>query len=186
MSSFTDTKGRDWSVAVNVGTMAAVKRETGVNLAEAIKPSSDVIETISTDPSVFFEILTVILKKQLDDKSVSVDEFAEGLDDEDVAIDAMKSLIEGIIDFFPKGRSLPLKKAFNRLWSATEKKATAQAAAAMSRLEELDVDAMADEILSQTMSSGSSTSSTSGDLSSSSQGSSESSRGTSLSGSSSG
>ena len=184
--SFTDTKGRDWRVAVNVGTMAAVKRETGMNLAEAIKPSSDVIETISSDPAVFFEVLTVILKRQLDEKSVSIDEFAEGLDDEDVAIEAMKSLIEGIIDFFPKDRSLPLKKAFNRLWSATEKKATAQAAAAMSRLEDLDVEAMADEILSQTTNSGSSTSSTSGSLSSSPQASSGSSLGTSLSESSSG
>ena len=104
--SFTDTKGRDWRVAVNVGTMAAVKRETGMNLAEAIKPSSDVIETISSDPAVFFEVLTVILKRQLDEKSVSIDEFAEGLDDEDVAIEAMKSLIEGIIDFFPKDEIL--------------------------------------------------------------------------------
>tara|TARA_R110000824_G_scaffold741_4_gene4603 strand:+ start:6654 stop:7211 length:558 start_codon:yes stop_codon:yes gene_type:complete len=184
--SFTDTKGRDWRVSINVGTMAAVKRETGMNLAEAIKPSSDVIETISSDPSVFFDVLTVILRRQLDEKSVSIDEFAEGLDDEDVAIEAMKSLIEGIIDFFPKDRSLPLKKAFNRLWSATEKKATAQAAAAMSRLEDLDVEAMADEILSQTMSSGSSTSSTSGSLSSLPQASSGSNPGASLSESSSG
>ncbi len=186
MSGFTDSKNRTWVVVVNVGTMAAVKRDTGLNLAEAIKPSSDVIETISSDPSAFFDVLTTILRRQLEEKSVSIDEFAEGLDDEDVAIDAMKSLIEGIIDFFPKDRSQPLKKAFNRLWSATEKKATAQSQAAMRRLDELDVETMSDEILSQTTISGNSTSSTSGSLSSSPQASSESNRGASLSGSSSG
>jgi len=173
MSGFTDSKGRDWSFRINVGVMAAVKDATGINLSEAIKPKSTVIEDITEDPSLFFGVLTSILKKQLREADVDLESFAEGLDDEDVTIGAMKSLIEAIIDFFPKDRSGPLKRAFNRLWSATEAKANTQAKVAIERIEGIDFDQMSSEIVekatgSPTKSSENSTSSTSGSSSSSS------------------
>lgn len=177
MSSFTDSKGRDWSIVVNVGTLAAVKRETGLNLADAINPSSTVIEDITSDPVKFFDALLSILSKQMTERGVDAEDFAEGLSDEDVAVSASKALIEGLLDFFPPERSRAMKRALGKLWSATQAKADTQAKAAIERLENLDFDAMAEEIVSR---------STSGGLSSSSPGSSGSSLGPSLSGSSSG
>jgi len=146
---FTDSQKREWTFAVNVGTMAAVKRETGVDLANTLRQNSTVVEDILGDVAVFFDVLTTLLKGQIKEAGITLEEFGEGLNNEDVVLEATKALIESILDFFPADRSGPMKKAFRKLWEVTERKAKAKAKAGLVKLDDLDFEAMADQAIKQ-------------------------------------
>ena len=166
MSSFKDTQGRNWTFECNVFTLARCKRETGIDLARAIEKGATVVDDITGDVSVFFAVLVSLLKEQMEKVGADDESLGRAINDEDVVIEATQALVRAVIDFFPKSRSATLRKAFDRLWNLTKDKADKEADVAIRKIESMDWDEMATNIVgkaTETETSGSSIPSSSAD-----------------------
>lgn len=140
-----DSKGREWVFACNVFSMSRVKKEVGVDLSQAIKEGSTVIEDVIGDVALFFDVVSCLLKEQIAAAGLSIEEFGEGINDEDVVTDACQALVEAILDFFPPDRRRALKKAFRRIWELSRKKFDAQAKTVIDLIESDEFERIANE-----------------------------------------
>ena len=138
-----DTAGREWVFVCNVLTMARVKKECGVDLTKAISEGSTVIEDVIGDVAVFFDVVTTLLRDQMNDRGVSLEDLGASINDEDVVTEVAKALVEGIINFFPPNRREPLKRAFRKLWDLSKEQHNLEAEKAIAIIDGPEFDGMA-------------------------------------------
>lgn len=62
MKSFTDAKGKIWTIEVNVTTLQRVKGLTGIDLTKLIDAKGDTFTKVVEDVFVMFEVLTDLLR----------------------------------------------------------------------------------------------------------------------------
>ena len=117
MKSFTDRQGRSWTIEINYTSLRRVHALTGINLTRIVDPQSNVMEQLTGDPFVLFDCLVAILQPQLDEKEITAEQFGEALDEE--------SGDKAIIDFFPEGKRMLLKRAFAKVTTAAQRRQTA-------------------------------------------------------------
>ena len=122
MKTFTDNKGRNWNIEINIAT---VKRLKGfnINLMDAIR--GDLIKEVSDDPIYLADLIFYICKPQADELKISDEDFGSALAG-DAIQKATDALLDELIDFFPPGKRQVLRKAWTRLQDA---KANAEEAA---------------------------------------------------------
>ena len=65
MKSFTDAKGRTWSIDINVATLQRVKGLTGVDLTKLIDARGETFSKVVEDVFVMFDVLTALVRPQL-------------------------------------------------------------------------------------------------------------------------
>ena len=121
MKSFTDRQGRSWTIEINYTSLRRVHALTGINLTRIVDPQSHVMEQLTGDPFVLFDCLIAILQPQLDEKQVTAEQFGEALDEES-GDKASMALLEAIIDFFPEGKRMLLKRALTKVLTAAERR----------------------------------------------------------------
>ena len=121
MKSFTDRQGRSWTIEINYTSLRRVHALTGINLTRIVDPQANVMEQLTGDPFVLFECLVAILQPQLDEKEITAEQFGEALDEES-GDKASMALIEAIIDFFPEGKRMLLKRALTKVLTAAERR----------------------------------------------------------------
>lgn len=121
MKSFTDRQGRSWAIEINYTSLRRVHALTGINLTRIVDPQANVMEQLTGDPFVLFDCLVAILQPQLDEKEVTAEQFGEALDEES-GDKASMALIEAIIDFFPEGKRMLLKRALTKVLTAAERR----------------------------------------------------------------
>lgn len=121
MKSFTDRQGRSWTIEINYTSLRRVNALTGINLTRIVDPQANVMEQLTGDPFVLFDCLVAILQPQLDEKDVTAEQFGEALDEES-GDKASMALIEAIIDFFPEGKRMLLKRALTKVLTAAERR----------------------------------------------------------------
>lgn len=138
-----DSTGREWRFVCNVLTMSRVKKETGVDLSQAIKSGSTIIEDVVSDVEVFFDVIKTLLRDQMDADGVTVEEFGAAINDEDVVADATRALIDALLDFFPPDRRAALKKAFRRFWELAKTQADMEAARVVEMVNNPEFEKMA-------------------------------------------
>ncbi len=114
VSSWKDRDDRTWSTSISVTTIARVKEATGVNLLDIVE--GKLLPQFLDDPLLLVEVLYVVSKPQIDERSISKDAFGD-LFVGDVTVDAVNALVQGLLDFFPSGR----REMIQRLWQATER-----------------------------------------------------------------
>ncbi len=119
---FKDSTGREWRFVMNVFSMARVKRETGIDLAASITEGATVIDELYGNIATLFDVMTVLLREQLEKADVSLEDFGAAINNEDIVARAVDALIEAILDFFPEERSRPLKKAWRTMFGLAKKK----------------------------------------------------------------
>ena len=102
-SAFADAKGRQWRIAITVGDLIRVRKETGVDLAAALKSESALADLMFGDPVVLVSTLYVLCEKQAGDMKVSPEDFGHGFDGPTVEA-ATEALMTAIADFFPRSR----------------------------------------------------------------------------------
>jgi len=119
MASFKDSKGRTWSVPVTTGTLARVKRETGVDLLAAFDPNSGALALLSRDIVALFDVLVCVLRPQLDAAGVTAEDFGDALL-EDHAQQAVYALMEGCVDYMPAAKQDSLKALLGTAIKAAE------------------------------------------------------------------
>ncbi len=104
---FKDTKGRDWSCEVTTTTLKRVKSLCDVQLVDTI--GGPLAHKLAADPVLLCEVLTAVVKPQLEAAGVSDDEFGDALSG-DVLEGAVMALLEGVIEFLPKAKRPMLRK----------------------------------------------------------------------------
>lgn len=98
MSTFTDRYGKTHTVTLTVGSLADVKRKTGVDLSRALSDSGALADLLFTDPARLVSVLYVLTGSGGD-----ADEFAHAFDGPTVER-ASEALMGAIADFFPRSR----------------------------------------------------------------------------------
>ena len=121
MKSFTDRQGRSWTIQINYTSLRRVRAVTGIDLTRIVDPKSNVMEQLTGDPFVLFDCLVAILQPQLDERELTPEQFGEALDEES-GDKASMALIEAIIDFFPEGKRMLLRRALTKVLTAAERR----------------------------------------------------------------
>ena len=111
MRTFNDNAGRTWTLAVNVDAVRRVRSILNVDLLEAVE--GKLIEKLVGDPILLCDVIYVICKPEADQRSITDEDFGRSMAGD--AIDhATTSLLEELVDFFPKSRRALLTKALGK------------------------------------------------------------------------
>ncbi len=121
MKSFTDNLGRAWTLVVNVATIKRVRALCGVDLNSIIevedgKPTTKLLERLSTDPVLLVDVLYAVCKPECDSKNVTDEDFGAAMAG-DAIENATSALLDEVIDFFPAAKRL----AFRKILSASRR-----------------------------------------------------------------
>ena len=134
MKSFTDNKGRTWTLEVTVATVKRVRGLCKVDLNSIVeldknnKPSAELLERLSSDPVLLVDVLYAVCKPQADKLGITDEDFGEAMAG-DAIEQATTSLLEEIIDFFPAAKRLVMQKilsASRKFSEAARKKLEAE------------------------------------------------------------
>lgn len=149
MKSFTDAKGRTWSVDINVATLQRVKGLTGVDLTKLIDARGETFSKVVEDVFVMFDVLTALVQPQLDAQGMTPEQFGESLDETSLEA-AVHALIEAVIDFFQEGKRMLLKRAFAKVKTAAERRQSTTIDQAMRAVESPEFDQAIETALQST------------------------------------
>lgn len=106
--TFKDNTGGEWEPEVNVVTIGRVRAMLDINLLELVVPESDLGQRL-TDPCLLVNVIYLLCKDQADKGEISDEEFGRLMtpppDDPDFSCieDAAQLMIEGVINFSPRG-----------------------------------------------------------------------------------
>lgn len=112
MHQITDTKGRDWNLNVNVGSIRRVKARTGVDLLMFMEPKENekgekeeeaVLLKLFEDPFLLTGVLAALCEPQMEERKVGQSDFEESFT-LDTLMTALNVLSDEVFDFFPKPR----------------------------------------------------------------------------------
>lgn len=117
--NWTDAAGREYRIRLTIGLIGRVRRDTGINLGEAL--GSKFSEILFGDPEKIAQLLFAV--SQPTNATVTPDEFAESLDGPAVEF-ATGALLAAVADFFRQPRTADaarghLKKTMDRIDEAT-------------------------------------------------------------------
>ena len=111
MRTFNDNAGRTWTLAINVDAVRRVRSIVNVDLLKAVE--GKLIEKLVGDPILLCDVIYVICKPEADQRSITDEDFGRSMAGD--AIDhATTSLLEELVDFFPKSRRALLTKALGK------------------------------------------------------------------------
>ena len=145
MHSFTDGENRKWTFEVNVLTVTRVKQQTGVDLLTLMDPGSDSFETLATDVVALCEVMVALLEDKLHEADVGTENFLRALDNEDIVRNATRACMEAILSFSRKPKATLMKKAFGKVWDATEKRERMQLEHALELVESEQFDRLVEQ-----------------------------------------
>lgn len=106
MPSFIDNKSRKWTIEIDVNVIRAVRKETQVNLYNALADGFKGIHELLADPVMLCDVLWIICKDQAEKMSPTVTDemFGKSLRG-DAIVNAVDALVGGLIDFFPQEKA---------------------------------------------------------------------------------
>ena len=122
MKSFTDNKGRTWTLEVTVATVKRVRALCRVDLNSIVeldknnKPSAELLERLSSDPVLLVDVLFAVCKPQADKLGITDEDFGEAMAG-DAIEHATTALLEEVICFFPESKRMVMQ----RILSASRK-----------------------------------------------------------------
>ena len=115
MKTFTDNKGRTWTLEVTVATVKRVRALCRVDLNSIVEldknntPSAELLERLSSDPVLLVDVLYAVCKPQADKLGITDEDFGEAMAG-DAIEHATTGLLEEVIDFFPEAKRLVMRK----------------------------------------------------------------------------
>ncbi len=114
MSTFTDTRGEKWTIAVNFGTAHKLKQELDIDLLSHLKEPKEAMffmASLGEDPFQLGQIIYVLAKPEKE--GLTVDDLFSALDSEK-AEEAYQAFMDAVIDFFPPRLRAQLKKLYGK------------------------------------------------------------------------
>jgi hypothetical protein len=155
MKSFTDSKGRSWTIEANVSSLRRVQAATGIDLTRLADPQDGTLSRLTGDLFALFDCLCALVQPQLTERNVSTEQFGEALDEES-AERAVVALLEAVIDFFQDGKRTLLKRALHKVTAAAERVRTQSLDQALRAIESPEFDRALENALQRESTSGSS------------------------------
>ena len=113
MKKFKDSQDREWSIAVNIGSIKNVKQVCGIDLLD--NQGAGCIEKLADDYVSLIDILCCLVSDQLGE--TTVEQFGEALVG-DVIERAANALFEDLFDFFPRRRRQVLQALWQKVRAA--------------------------------------------------------------------
>jgi len=134
MKSFTDNKGRTWTLEVTVATVKRVRGLCKIDLNSIVeldknnKPSAELLERLSSDPVLLVDVLYAVCKPQADKLGITDEDFGEAMAGDTIE-HATTALLEEVINFFPESKRMVMQKilsASRKFSEAARKKLEAE------------------------------------------------------------
>jgi len=135
MKTFTDAAGRNWTIALNLGTAMAVKDTLGVDLLQPEAGDPPLLTRLGTEELLLGEVLCALLAGQFEAHKVTEDDVRAGFDGATL-LAAQQAFYEELIDFFQKRGRADRARAVEK----QAKMIDAAVAAIETRIEGLDID----------------------------------------------
>jgi hypothetical protein len=99
-NTFRDAEGRNWTVAVNVNGMKAVKTLLGLELHRLFDNKLQPLADLFADPPKLVDVLYVLCKDQADKAAISDEDFGRAMYG-DALSDAADAFFGAVVDFVP-------------------------------------------------------------------------------------
>lgn len=116
MKSFTDSNGKDWTVAINVTSVKRVRDKLDIDLLDL---SEALFKRLLTDPVTLVDVLYVVCETQANDRQITDEQFGEAMVGD--AIDkGTTALLESLAEFFPKAKRAVLQRAVQKIQQVEE------------------------------------------------------------------
>ena len=114
MRVFKDKKDNTWEIEITISALKRVKSYLDLNLLDIFKQNPEtqkfeLLEKISEDPVLLVDLLFVLCEKQVKERNMNAEDFANVFSGE-VIENAVNVLLYEIIDFFPETKKAVLKK----------------------------------------------------------------------------
>jgi hypothetical protein len=151
MKPFQTSDGRQYEIAVNVGTVKRVRDLTGINLLGLVGDQKAVGQLFEDDVK-FCEVLCAVVRPQLEAAGKSDDDFFAAING-DVIETAAEALLAEVVNFFQEPRRTLLRTAMEKYQTAYRKVRAEGAAAAEKAMESLDFEASLRQTLTNSASS---------------------------------
>lgn len=71
MKTFTDAQGQSWTFDINVASLRRVKDATDIDLTKLVDRKADVFLRLAGDLFVLYDVVTVLLKPQLEERQLT-------------------------------------------------------------------------------------------------------------------
>lgn len=113
MKTFRDNEGREWLVAVNVGTIETVQARVGIDLLNG----EDIHGRLAGDPRLLVRTLFALCEKQAAERGQDFGEFAAAVTGEALAR-GNDALMGDLIDFFQPAKRAVMSKAAEKIRAA--------------------------------------------------------------------
>ena len=135
MKTFTDAAGRNWTIALNLGTAMAVKDKLGVDLLQPEAGDPPLLTRLGTEELLLGEVLCALLAGQFEAHKVTDQDVRAGFDGATL-LAAQQAFYEELIDFFQKRGRADRARAVEKQAKMIE----AAVAAIETRIEGLDIN----------------------------------------------
>ncbi len=142
---FIDQDNRPWEIEINVVTVGRIRSGLKINLLELIVPDNGLAERLS-DPCAIVDVLYLLCKEQADAAGVSDIEFGKSMTP-DAIEDAWDAVMQGVVNFSPRGMRSANQKILDKAKAFREKAATQ----IKSAIDSSDFDAMLDSAMTKAL-----------------------------------
>jgi hypothetical protein len=108
---FTDSKGTQWDLTLNVGLIEDIKEHTGVDLDSVLDKPEEISSFLFSHPKKLVEVFYVICEEQIKEQQLDAKQFGKRFD-RDTIDKAVDAFLEAILSFYPRasaGRALRRK-----------------------------------------------------------------------------
>ena len=99
MKTFTDSQGREWQIAITVGSIKQVRDLLDVNLAELTDGDPPLLTRLEIDIVLLCDVIYALVKPQADESGVTDEQFGAALGGEAIRA-AHDAFWEELADFF--------------------------------------------------------------------------------------
>lgn len=147
--TFTDLRGRTWTIEINVALKKRLRTELGFDVADLFDPEGRSLVRLATDPEYLVDVLHCVLRGALEAKQIDAEAFAFALGGQPLE-DAYQALVGAVIDFFPQSRARDVLRGIVAKGEAVKLRALDTIDA---RVEALDPDALAAELIAKSSAS---------------------------------
>jgi hypothetical protein len=117
VAKFSDTKGHDWLVEINVGTLRNVKAKLDFDLLGGSDPMGKALQRLYEDPALLADTLYVLCEKQCQERNISSEDFGYSLAGDAIEY-ATKAILDELIAFLPEKKRQRLKTVVSKLEEA--------------------------------------------------------------------
>lgn len=124
MRTFIDGDNRTWTVKITIGTAIRVRELTGVDILQPETDSGSVAVRLAVDSVFVAQVVTAILRPDIERAGITPEQFADSLDGKAAAA-AQTAVTEELRDFFADSgradRALMIQTTMAKLAESAER-----------------------------------------------------------------